>query len=40
MIAAYSLQAKGRRESSFRRWQARLLQELPLGGIREVDAAN
>ena len=40
MIPAYSPQARGRSERSFRTWQGRLPQELRLGGISTVDEAN
>ena len=40
MIPAYSPQARGRSERSFGTWQGRLPQELRLGGIRTVEAAN
>ena len=40
MIAAYSPQARGREERSFRTWQGRLPQELRLRGIRSLEAAN
>jgi transposase len=40
MIAAYSPQARGRSERSFRTWQGRLPQELRLAGIRTVEGAN
>ena len=40
MIPAYSPQARGREERSFRTWQGRLPQELRLQGIREVSSAN
>jgi transposase len=40
MIPAYSPQARGRSERSFRTWQGRLPQELRLGGISTLEAAN
>ena len=40
MIPSYSPQARGREERSFRTWQGRLPQELRVGGIRTVEAAN
>lgn len=40
MIPAYSPQARGRSERSFRTWQGRLPQELRLRGISTVEAAN
>lgn len=40
MIPAYSPQARGREERSFRTWQGRLPQELRLRGIRTREAAN
>jgi hypothetical protein len=40
MIAAYSPQARGRSERSFRTWQGRLPQELRLASINTVAAAN
>ena len=40
MIAAYSPQARGRSERSFRTWQGRLPQELRLVGISTVEGAN
>jgi hypothetical protein len=40
MIAAYSLQARGRSERSFGTWQGRLPQELRLAGISTVEGAN
>lgn len=40
MIPAYSPQARGRSERSFRTWQSRLPQELRLNGISTIDAAN
>ena len=40
MIPAYSPQARGRGERSFRTWQGRLPQELRLRGIATVEAAN
>src|SRR5882757_9049800 len=40
MIAAYSPQARGRSERSFRTWQGRLPQELRLAGISSVEEAN
>jgi len=40
MIPAYSPQARGRSERSFRTWQGRLPQELRLRGIRTIDGAN
>jgi transposase len=40
MIPAYSPQARGRSERSFRTWQGRLPQELRLHGISTVEAAN
>ncbi|MBX3288074.1 MAG: ISNCY family transposase [Acidobacteria bacterium] len=40
MIAAYSPQARGRSERSFRTWQGRLPQELRLKGITTVEEAN
>lgn len=40
MIPAYSPQARGRSERSFRTWQGRLPQELRLNGITTVEAAN
>ena len=40
MIAAYSPQARGRSERSFRTWQGRLPQELRIRDITDVDEAN
>jgi len=40
MIPAYSPQARGRSERNFSTWQGRLPQELRLGGITTVEAAN
>ena len=40
MIPAYSPQARGREERSFRTWQGRLPQELRIRGIKTVEAAN
>jgi transposase len=40
MIPAYSPQARGRSERSFRTWQGRLPQELRLAGITTPDEAN
>src|SRR5436190_9835326 len=40
MIPAYSPQARGRMERSYRTWQGRLPQELRLRGIATVEAAN
>src|SRR5215212_2322441 len=40
MIPAYSPQARGRSERSFRTWQGRLPQELRLEGITTPDGAN
>ena len=40
LIPAYSPQARGRSERSFRTWQGRLPQELRLRGIRTLDEAN
>ncbi len=40
LIPAYSPQARGRSERSFRTWQGRLPQELRLGGIQTPEAAN
>lgn len=40
MIPAYSPQARGRSERSFRTWQGRLPQELRLAGISTPDEAN
>jgi transposase len=40
MIPAYSPQARGRSERSFRTWQGRLPQELRLAGINTLDEAN
>jgi transposase len=40
MIPAYSPQARGRSERSFRTWQGRLPQELRLRNITTVEAAN
>ena len=40
MIPAYSPQARGREERSFRTWQGRLPQELRLRAITTVEAAN
>jgi transposase len=40
MIAAYSPQARGRSERSFRTWQGRLPQELRLAKISTVEGAN
>ena len=39
-IAAYSPQARGRSERGFRTWQGRLSNELRVGGISTVEAAN
>jgi len=40
MIAAYSPQARGRCERSYKTWQGRLPQELRLRGIDSVEEAN
>lgn len=40
MIPAYSPQARGRSERSFRTWQGRLPQELCLAGITTLEEAN
>jgi hypothetical protein len=40
MIPAYSPQARGRMERSYRTWQGRLPQELRMRGIRTVEEAN
>jgi transposase len=40
MIPAYSPQARGRSERSFRTWQGRLPQELRLSGITTLEEAN
>src|SRR3982751_1134070 len=40
MIPAYSPQARGRMERSYRTWQGRLPQELRLRGITSVEQAN
>ena len=40
MIPAYSPQARGRSERSFRTWQGRLPQELRLAGAKTLDQAN
>jgi transposase len=40
MIPAYSPQARGRSERSFRTWQGRLPQELRLEGITTLEGAN
>ena len=40
MIPAYSPQARGRSERSFRTWQGRLPQELRLVGITTLEGAN
>lgn len=40
MIPAYSPQARGRMERSYRTWQGRLPQELRVRNIRTVEAAN
>jgi transposase len=40
LIPAYSPQARGRSERSFRTWQGRLPQELRIKGIKDVDEAN
>jgi transposase len=40
MIPAYSPQARGREERSFRTWQGRLPQELRLRGVHTREAAN
>lgn len=40
MIPAYSPQARGREERSFRTWQGRLPQELRQRGINTVEGAN
>jgi transposase len=40
MIPAYSPQARGRSERSFRTWQGRLPQELRLAGIATLEEAN
>ena len=40
LIPAYSPQARGRSERSFRTWQGRLPQELRIRGIGNVEAAN
>jgi hypothetical protein len=40
MIAAYSPQARGRRERSYGTWQGRLPQELRLAGLMSWEEAN
>jgi hypothetical protein len=40
MIPAYSPQARGRMERSYRTWQGRLPQELRIRGLRAVEEAN
>lgn len=40
LIPAYSPQARGRSERSFRTWQGRLPQELRISGITDVEEAN
>jgi transposase len=40
LIPAYSPQARGRSERSFRTWQGRLPQELRLAGVRTREGAN
>ena len=40
LIPAYSPQARGRSERSFRTWQGRLPQELRIRGIKDVEGAN
>src|SRR5947209_5147025 len=40
MIPAYSPQARGRSERSFRTWQGRLPQELRLAGVTTMEEAN
>jgi len=40
LIPAYSPQARGRSERSFRTWQGRLPQELRLEGLATLDSAN
>jgi transposase len=40
MIPAYSPQARGRSERSFRTWQGRLPQELRLAGVTTLEEAN
>ena len=40
IIPAYSPQARGRRERSFRTWQGRVPQELRVRGIRLLEEAN
>ncbi len=40
MIPAYSPQARGRSERSFRTWQGRLPQELRLAGMESLEEAN
>jgi transposase len=40
MIPAYSPQARGRSERSFRTWQGRLPQELRLAGLTTLEGAN
>lgn len=40
LIPAYSPQARGRSERSFRTWQGRLPQELRLAGIATLESAN
>src|SRR5258706_5709716 len=40
MIAAYSPEARGRRQRNYGTWQGRLPQELRLAGIRTVEEAN
>src|SRR5947209_8398084 len=40
MIPAYSPQARGRSERSFRTWQGRLPQELRLAGVTTMEGAN
>jgi len=40
MIPAYSPQARGRQERSYRTWQGRLPQELRMRGIKTLEGAN
>jgi hypothetical protein len=40
MIPAYSPQARGRMERSYRTWQGRLPQELRIRGLKTTEAAN
>ncbi len=40
MIPAYSPEARGRSERAFRTHQGRLVGELALAGITDIDAAN